>query len=243
MRIRTEQQRRSMTGVAVVGVIVTVALGIVATSCSSSKPIHHYQPAVIAKEVRAATSQPTSDLVLAIEDFSAGAAYDEQRMVYRSSDYRFDYYHFHRWAAPPGMLVSDTLREVYRNTGAFRSVVGGYDSRADVILSGRVVAFEEVDREEDWFGRVVVNMRLRDARTGELLWNDTLRREHKLGEQTPQGLAEAISRALTDLGVSSTSALVSAAKARPRKAPSQEEQPPMIEGPSNDDGGDETSEQ
>ena len=243
MRTRTDQQRRSTTGVPVLGVILAVALGLAAAACSSPQPIHHYQPAVIAKEVRSATSQPTTELVLAIEDFSAGAAYDEQRMVYRSSDYRFDYYHYHRWAAPPGMLVSDTLREVYRNTGAFRSVVGGYDSRADVILSGRVVAFEEVDREEDWFGRVVVNMRLRDARTGELLWNDTLRREHKLTEQTPQGLAEAVSRALTDVGVSSTGALISAAQARPQNVPSQEEQPPMIEGPSNDDGGEEQSEQ
>ena len=103
-------------------------------ACGSATPIHHYQPQVATKQLTGATSQSSSDLVLAVEDFSAGAAYDERRIIYREGPYKFDYYHYHRWSAPPGMLVSDALREVYRSTGAFRAVVSGYATRAELML-------------------------------------------------------------------------------------------------------------
>lgn len=216
MTTRCDNEERPAALPPVVAAIVALMLGLVGSGCGGPKPIHHYEPQVLTQDIQGA-STPRSDLVLAIEDFSAGSAYDEQRMVYRSADYRFDYYHFHRWAAPPGMLVSDSLREVYRETGAFRSVVGGFDSRADIILSGRVIAFEEIDREEGWFGRVVINLRVRDSRTGELLWNDTLEREKPLPEQTPHGLAAAISQGLTEIGIATTSDILDAAKQRSMK--------------------------
>jgi len=216
MSIRSHNESWPAGARSVAAVVLVLVAGAVAVGCGSPKSIHHYEPDVVAEQVREAQHQ-RSDLVLAIEDFSAGAAYDEQRMVYRSDTYRFDYYHFHRWAAPPGMLVADTLREVYRETGAFRSVVGGYDSRADVILSGRIVAFEEIDNQQDWLGRVVVNLQLRDARTGELLWNDTLERARPTPEKSPTGLAAAISEGLTDIGLSTTDTIVDVARKRPQK--------------------------
>lgn len=183
------------------------AIALSGWACGGAQPIHHYQPNVVSGEVDGQSS--SGDLVLAIEDFSAGSAYDEKRIVYRKNDYRFDYYHYHRWASTPGLLVSDALREVYRSTGAFRAVVGGYDSRADVVLSGRVVAFEEVDESKDkWFGRVVLDLRLRDARTGELLWNDLLRRKVPVEKKSPEGLTAALSRGLTDIGVTTADNLV-----------------------------------
>ena len=190
-----------------IGWIAAVAV-VLAVGCSSPQPIRHYEPEVVAQQVQSVT-QPPSDVILAVEDFSAGTAYDEQRIVYRADQYKFDYYHFHRWAAPTGQLVSDTLREVYRQTGAFKTVVGGYATQADVVLSGRVISLEEVDQSKKrWFGRVVVNIRLRDAKTGELLWNDTMRVKQSMTDQSPDGLAAAISKALTKIGVDTTPKIV-----------------------------------
>lgn len=195
------------------GWLAAVVLLFVGTSCGGSQRIHHYQPEVVTENLGSASRGTSSDIILAIEDFSAGSAYDERRIVYREKDYRFDYYHFHRWAAPPGMLVSDTLREVYRRTGAFRSVVGGYAARADVILAGRVIALEEVDKDKkNWIGRVVLDLRLRDAKSGELLWSSTVSREKKLEKQNPRGLAAAISRALTDIGIETAADIVQMGK-------------------------------
>ena len=33
-------------------------------------------------------------------------AYDDERIVYRVTPYRLDYYNYHRWSAAPGMLVA-----------------------------------------------------------------------------------------------------------------------------------------
>ncbi len=194
--------------------LVVIALS--GWACGGAQPIHHYQPKVVNGEVDDQGSP--GELVLAIEDFSAGSAYDEKRIVYRKSDYRFDYYHYHRWASTPGLLVSDALREVYRSTGAFQAVVGGYDSRADIVLSGRVVALEEVNKsKKEWLGRVVLDLRLRDARSGELLWNDLLRREVSVEQQSPEGLTAALSRGLTDIGVTTADDLVKVGKKATRK--------------------------
>lgn len=213
--IRNGQRPSRPVTCAVVGWVLA-AVALAGWSCGGAQPIHHYQPKVVDGEVDDRSS--SGDLVLAIEDFSAGSAYDEKRIVYRKSDYRFDYYHYHRWASTPGLLVSDALREVYRSTRAFQAVVGGYDSRADVVLSGRVVAFEEVDKnKKEWLGRVALDLRLRDARTGELLWNDLLRREVPVENQSPEGLTAALSRGLTDIGVTTADDLVKVGKKATRK--------------------------
>lgn len=179
-----------------------------AVGCGGSKQIHRYQPKAIEKKIKASPSSRSTDLVLAVADFSAGAGYDEQRIVYRSDEYRFDYYHFHRWASPPGQLVAEVLRDVYRETGAFRAVVSGYAARADVVLSGRVIKFEEVDVKGDhWEGNVLIDMRLRDAETGQLIWTETVQKKSKLREQSPSGLAAALSEALTEVGLETVDTL------------------------------------
>ncbi len=225
----TDNRRSSHTGaIPWIAFVVSAAAVVACSACSSPKTTHHYQPEVITDQISPDKQASASDLVLAIEDFSAGSAYDEKRIVYRSTDYRFDYYHYHRWAANPGMMIGDVLREVYRATGAFRAVVGGYDSRADVVLTGRVITLEEVDVSDDeWLGRVALNLRMRDAHTGELLWDDTLRREVQLEEQSPEGLAAALSRGLTDIGVATAGELVAigneAVEQRPAEADDDEE--------------------
>lgn len=203
---------------AAVGAIVFVA------ACGGPQKIRHYKPEVAEDTLEGRSTGSASGVTLAVEDFSAGSAYDEQRIVYRKSDYRIDYYHFHRWGAPPGMVVGETLRNVYRSTGAFDSVVGAYTSRADVVLSGRVLALEEVDvNKNKWVGHVALDLRLRDAATGELLWTETVRKKKTMSEQSPKGLARAVSDALTEIGVESIDKIASAAKEAVRKRRREQE--------------------
>mgnify|MGYP006289388033 CR=1 FL=1 len=208
MRITAPKSVSSQRWVRAGAVVGLLACALLCVACGSPQQIRHYQPEVVTQQIES-VNKPPSRVVLAVEDFSAGTAYDEQRIVYRAADYKFDYYHFHRWAAPTGQLVSDALREVYRETGAFKAVVSSYATRADVVLSGRVIALEEIDRAKDeWLGRIHLNMRLRDAKTGELLWSETLRVEEPMKGQNPDGLAAAISRGLTSIGVDTTDTIV-----------------------------------
>ena len=47
------------------------------------------------------------------------------------------------------MMVSDVLRDAIEATGDFRLVTNGFVAGADVLLRGRLVALEEVDRERE----------------------------------------------------------------------------------------------
>lgn len=200
-------------------VLVALSSGCHLASCRSSPPIRHYQPEVVQQELGDASSP--SDVVLAIEDFSASAAYDEQRIVYRTNDVQINYYHYHRWASPPGLLVSDMLQQVYRQTNRFEAVIGGYDSRADAVLSGRIVKFEEFDNEDEWRAQVVLELRLRGAGSGELLWDEQIERSVVLDEQSPLGLARAMSRALTRIGSETAPTIVERFREAKRKRKSK----------------------
>lgn len=189
----------------VCGVAAAWALG-----CSRTTT-QHYQVQMIPDQVQATTQPATASL--SVQTFSADAAYDDRRIVYRTSDVRLDYYHFHRWAAEPGAMVSTVLREVYRKSGYFQAVVGGFARETDVVLSGRLVALEEVDISRDeWVARISLELSLRDNRTGKLLWNDLISTTEPLAEQSPAGLAQALSTAVTRVG--SETASVIAAHAR-----------------------------
>lgn len=135
--------------------------------------------------------------VLAVEPFQTVAAYDDDRIVYRESEYRLDYYYYHRWAAEPGSMVTDFLREAYGSTGRFRNVVGEAGGETTAVLSGRVIALEEVDvTKERWLGRIVLELELRDPTSGEVIWSRVVREEVPLPRRHPEGLAEALSGAL-----------------------------------------------
>jgi ABC-type uncharacterized transport system auxiliary subunit len=135
--------------------------------------------------------------VLVIEPLSADDAYQDERIVYRTSPYRLDYYQYHRWSAAPGVLIAGYLEQALQQSGHFRAVVREHDGGASAILTGRVVAIEEVDESRTrWLGRVAIELTLKDARTGDVLWTEELAETEPLSAQSPEGLARALSAAM-----------------------------------------------
>jgi ABC-type uncharacterized transport system auxiliary subunit len=139
---------------------------------------------------------PSGTAVLVLENLSTDPAYDDERIVYRTNAYRLDYYNYHRWSAAPGTLIGNYLETAFERTGKFRAVVRELASNASVILGGRVVAIEEVDTQPQWIGRVVIELTLTDARSGEPLWSEQIEETEPLATRTPEGLAKALSIAM-----------------------------------------------
>ena len=168
-------------------------LFIVLIACGGKMPeTRYYQLA--APAARAPTSGET---VVVVEPLSTDSAYDDDRIVYRQSPYRLDYYDYHRWISSPGTMVSDYLAMSLAHTGRFRAVARELTDAAAVVLGGRVIAIEEVDRSDHrWEGRIVIELTLTDARTGEALWSQQLEETEPLPTQSPEGLAAALSRAM-----------------------------------------------
>ena len=145
-----------------------------------------------------AAKPPGGDLLLVLETLTTDAAYDDDRIVYRTTPFRFDYYQYQRWSSAPGVMVGNYLEQAFETSGRFRGVVREMTPDAPVVLAGRVLAIEEVDRSSTaWLGRVVVELMLTDARTSEVLWSAQLEETEPLPQMTPEGLAQALSIAMS----------------------------------------------
>jgi ABC-type uncharacterized transport system auxiliary subunit len=176
------------------GILAGLAgLAALACACSSKLPdTRFYQLAPPSSQPRA------GDGVLVLESLTTDAAYDDERIAYRTTPFRIDYYQYHRWSSTPGVLVGNFLEQAFEASGKFRAVVRQPTMDAPVILGGRVIALEEVDRSKtEWLGRIVIELVLTDARTGEALWTEQLEETERLSEQTPEGLAAALSIAMS----------------------------------------------
>ncbi|HEY5925895.1 MAG TPA: ABC-type transport auxiliary lipoprotein family protein [Kofleriaceae bacterium] len=170
-------------------VVLVVALA----ACGGKLPeTRFYQLAEPAGKTHAATGVP-----LVVEALDTDSAYDDERMVYRVTPYRLDYYNYHRWSATPGMLIANYLERAFEKSGKFGAVTREPNPAAPVTLGGRVVAIEEVDQSKTrWIGRVVIELTLTDSATGDVLWAEQYEELEPLSMQTPEGLARALSTAL-----------------------------------------------
>jgi len=143
------------------------------------------------------TQKPTGDVTLVVEPLATDPAYDDERIVYRSTPYRLDYYQYHRWSSPPGAMVGNYLEQALENSGKFRSVAREISVDAPAVLGGRVIAIEEIDTSKtSWRGRIVIELTLTDARSGTTLWTEQYDETEPLPAQTPEGLAKALSAAM-----------------------------------------------
>lgn len=163
----------------------------------------------------AAPAKPaTDDLAIALENFETDAGYDDERIIYRSTPYRLDYYQYHRWSAAPGVIIGNFLEQSFERSGQFRTV--SRDSEhATAVLRGRVIAIEEVDGSKtQWSGRLVLELSLVDPRTSETLWSQQFEESEPLRLQTPEGLAEALSIAMTRIADRATPLIADHARRR-----------------------------
>jgi ABC-type uncharacterized transport system auxiliary subunit len=164
----------------------------VVTACANKVPeTRYYQLAT-----PAAKAKPGS-AILVIEPLVTDTAYDDERIVYRTTPYRLDYYQYHRWSAAPGVLITNYLEQAFEKSGRFRAVVREVTAGAAVSLSGRVVSIEEIDQSKTrWVGRIVLELSLTDIHSGEVLWTEQFDETEVMPTQHPEGLARALSTAM-----------------------------------------------
>jgi cholesterol transport system auxiliary component len=197
------------------GLVLLVLAGL---ACAGSvPPTRYYQ---LTPGTAPAVRPARGSVALTIEPLVADAAYDDERIVYRVSPYRLDYYTYHRWSAPPGTLVADHLETALERSGRFRSVtreLGAGASPAPVMLSGRVVAIEEVDvTPERWLGRITLELSLTDTQSGDVVWTQQFTDTEPLPARSPEGLARALSVALDRIAARALPEIVAQAEHRAR---------------------------
>ena len=156
---------------------------------------------------RAARQWPAT---LGIRPLTAASRYRD-RIFYRLSEVEVGFYPFDRWVEPPEEMVNQLLTELIESSGLFEQVVAAEDVQASAwILSGEVTRFDEVRKPEGRFAACWLRLELRQARTEELLWSEMLTAKVALSDNTPEALAQAMSKAVYDVAVQLISRLGSA---------------------------------
>lgn len=197
-------------------VVGTAAIA-VALACAPAVPTTHLYRLHVpsAPGVAPAACEPEARGSLLVRDMQVAGAYDDVRIVYRESEYRLQHYEYHQWAAEPGELVSDALRDGYAASGRFARVERERGVPVDADLHGRVLAIEEVDvTGARWFAHLRLELELVDAQTRERLWSHEYDRTRPLAERSPNGVAAATSAVLREVIDASAPALSAALCAR-----------------------------
>lgn len=169
-------------------------------ACGGAAPqTHHYRLVVEAGEKPQSETAPR----MVLSSFEADPSFEDERMVYRKSEFRLDYDAYNRWTVAPRLLVTTFLRNAYVQKGYF-SWVGDFSQEAGLpVLSGRVIALEEVASAKGSLAHVELALWLRSADGQRTLWSERVRREEPMEARGPEALAAATSRAL-NLAVNDT---------------------------------------
>lgn len=98
---------------------------------------------------------------LVVEDFSAPAAIDTTRIVFRPSDNEIAYYAGARWSDRAPRMISSLLVETLSRSGQFPAVVGpGSTARMDYALTGDIRVFSAHRDEAAGLGQGTTKVRV-----------------------------------------------------------------------------------
>jgi ABC-type uncharacterized transport system auxiliary subunit len=160
--------------------------------------------------------QPLEEAIK-VEQFAVAQAFNSPAMVYRPNPYKTEVYNYHRWRVSPGYLATDYLLRDLRGSGLFKAVFPPDSaSRSRFVLEGGVEDFQEVDEPDGWKAALGLNVTLLDLNQQEITRRVVFQRNYRvlepLTEQTPQGLAQGMSRAMQKLSTQIIADVYGAAK-------------------------------
>jgi ABC-type uncharacterized transport system auxiliary subunit len=138
---------------------------------------------------------------LKVELFAVAQTFNTGAMVYQPSPYQNENYNYSRWRVNPGFMVTDYLLRDLRDAHIFQAVFGpGALGRFRFVLQGGVEKFLEVDNPGVWQASLAVTVTLLDVNQAEVPQRVVFQKHYQAQEpmfvKTPQGLAQAMSRAM-----------------------------------------------
>lgn len=137
---------------------------------------------------------------LRVELFAAPQYLRSTNMLYQPRPYEIKAYAYHRWQVEPAAMVTDLLVRDLRESGLFQGIFSySQGGTARYRVEGAVQEFAEVDDPGGWLAVVAVSVTLLDLTQAELSRRVILSRNYRetelMEDQTPTGLAAAMSRA------------------------------------------------
>ncbi|MHC4922944.1 MAG: ABC-type transport auxiliary lipoprotein family protein [Planctomycetota bacterium] len=140
---------------------------------------------------------------LQVAPFSVDPALDRDEMV-------------HRWARPPAVMARSAVTATLRGAAVCAVVASEPETEsADYVLRAHLERFEEMDREDGWYGLVTLTLTM-DARDGREVLRRTVSVEERAEKRHPKAVAVAL-RASLEAAAGTVRSLVAEALERERR--------------------------
>jgi len=173
-------------------------------ACGGKRPPNHYYllGALASQEEAAPSSSVGSEgLHVGVKAIHVDPPYDRDSIVYRVGvdSPEVGFYAYHLWAAPLSRMLPGVVASAFEGTegiGTVEPVVPGRSYGAYV--TGRVLAFEEVDLPEGQRVRISLSLRLRLADGGER-WTRRISGESGLQAENVAEIVDAMRSLLSEL--------------------------------------------
>jgi len=131
---------------------------------------------------------------LKLRPLEISLAYDRDKIVYRYSQFEFEYYHYQLWAVRPQKMITDLLRRHLEKAGVFDRIVLAYtEHRPDFEISGEILAIEELDSGDSWFAHLAMSFRMTRYRSDRVVWSYEFDRKKPVHNKAPVYVVKALS--------------------------------------------------
>ena len=154
--------------------IILTSLVLGGCSLTPSKQEVRYYALALPTQAPAPSSPALSTASLVVRPFTAHPPYNRDRIVYRSSPYEFDFYHYHRWVTKPADMITTLTRRSLQQSGLFTTVYPTPDAQADLQLGGVIRQYEEVDQAHAWQAVLSIDVWLSRSRESAPFWSSPI---------------------------------------------------------------------
>ena len=183
-------------------IVLALFLALIFAGCGQRPALIHQYVFEYAPPAPSAVTK--IDAALTVKRFAVAQAFNSTAMVYQPAPMKSATYNYNRWRVNPGYLVSDYLARDLRQAGLFKAVFAQSDAaQGRFVLEGGVEEIQELDETDGWKAALALTVALLDTSRDEvpqrLLFQRSYRATETMLAKTPQGLAEAMSRAMQRL--------------------------------------------
>ena len=163
------------------------------TACVSPKPIKYYR---IDIPVSQPSAGATSRVTLAVGNIECPPIMRDGRILYQVGEHEVGAYEYHRWVESPDRVVQNSLVRLLRSSGRYSSVdIQRSGVTADYIVGGKIYEFSEIDKPEI-HTRVSIEIELRDAKTGRIVWTRLYTREEPVSGKEVANVVDSLDQNL-----------------------------------------------
>ena len=159
--------------------IVSLFLSSCSLFSSSPQVKHYYQIYYRPKDA----VKPPIAATVRIKSFDVDKIYKRYNIVYRSSFEEMFYYNTHFWASKPSDMITDIVANHITKRQVFSDIIISMDKKPDYVLTGRILALDEIVSGEESYARVSMLLELKDYKTDTVVAAHTFEKRQKAADK------------------------------------------------------------